>query len=85
VPSLLLHFTTAQINALIAPRAHLALAGLRDDLTPVDGLDRVERELNSVYASAGVADRWKLLRYDVEHQETPEGRREVLAFLERWL
>jgi dienelactone hydrolase len=85
VPSLLLHFTTAQINALISPRAHLALAGLRDDLTPVDGLDRVERELNGVYTAAGVPERWKLLRYDVEHQETPEGRREVLAFLERWL
>ena len=26
---LLEHFTTAQINALIAPRAHLGLAGLR--------------------------------------------------------
>ena len=25
------HFTTSQINALIAPRAHLGLAGLRDD------------------------------------------------------
>ena len=27
---LLSHFTTAQINALIAPRAHLGLAGTRD-------------------------------------------------------
>ena len=31
VPGLLKHFTTAQINALIAPRAHLGLAGLRDN------------------------------------------------------
>ena len=29
VPSLLKKFTTAQINALIAPRAHLGLAGPR--------------------------------------------------------
>jgi dienelactone hydrolase len=85
VPSLLEHFTTSQINALIAPRAHLALAGLRDALTPLDGLDRVERDLNAVYATAGVPERWKLLRYDVEHQETAEGRREILAFLDRWL
>ena len=85
VPSLLRHFTTAQINALIAPRAHLALAGLRDPLTPLDGLDRIEGELNGVYAAAGVPERWKLLRYDVEHQETPEGRREIVSFLERWL
>jgi dienelactone hydrolase len=85
VPSLLLHFTTAQINELIAPRAHLALAGLRDELTPVEGLDRIDRELQQIYADAGVAERWKLLRYDVAHQETAEGRREVLAFLERHL
>ena len=35
----------SQINALIAPRAHLGLAGLQDKLTPVDGLDIIERDL----------------------------------------
>ena len=52
VPGLLKHFTTAQINALIAPRAHLGLAGLQDKLTPVEGLDIIERELTRVYAEA---------------------------------
>jgi len=83
VPSLLKHFTTAQINALIAPRAHLALAGTRDILTPVDGLDRIEAELNEVYASLGASDKWKLLRYDVGHMETPEGRQEIIRFLQQ--
>ncbi len=85
VPDLLNHFTTAQINALIAPRAHLGLAGLRDNLTPVEGLDIIDAELKQVYAKAGHPERWKLLRYDVEHQETPEGRREIVAFLQRFL
>jgi dienelactone hydrolase len=85
VPDLLNHFTTPQINALIAPRAHLGLAGLRDALTPVDGLDRIDRDLQQVYASTGHADRWQLLRYDVEHQETAEGRQAIIAFLKRWL
>jgi acetyl esterase/lipase len=85
VPGLLKYFTTADINALVAPRAHLALAGLRDPLTPVEGLDLVEQELNRVYAEAGHAERWSLLRYDVGHQETAEGRREILAFLRRFL
>jgi len=85
VPSLLEHFTTAQINALIAPRAHLGLAGLRDELTPVAGLDIIERALQHVYAAAGHPERWQLLRYDVGHQETAEGRQEILAFLERFL
>ena len=81
VPSLLKHFTTADMNALVAPRAHLALAGRKDELTPQNGLDVVDRELKQVYADAGHPERWKLLRYDVAHQETAEGRQEVLAFL----
>ncbi len=85
VPGLLKHFTTSQINALIAPRAHLGLAGLRDDLTPLEGLDVIDRDLKQVYAAAGHPERWKLLRYDVAHQETAEGRQEIVAFLTRWL
>src|SRR3954468_23208094 len=85
VPGLLKKFTTAQINALIAPRAHLGLAGLQDTLTPVEGLDIIDAELQRVYAGFGHPERWKLLRYDVAHQETAEGRREIVAFLQRHL
>jgi alpha/beta hydrolase family protein len=85
VPSLLKHFTTSDIDALIAPRPHLALAGLQDKLTPVEGLDVIDREMKAVYADVGHPERWKMLRYDVGHQETPEGRKEVLAFLQAWL
>ncbi len=85
VPGLLKKFTTAGINSLIAPRAHLGLAGLKDNLTPVEGLDIIDRELTGVYAAAGHPERWKLLRYDVAHQETPEGRQEIIAFLKRFL
>jgi hypothetical protein len=85
VPGLLKHFTTSQINALIAPRAHLGLAGLQDKLTPVEGLDIIDRDLTRVYKEMGHPERWKLLRYDVGHQETPEGRREIIAFLKQYL
>ena len=85
VPGLLKRFTTSQINSLIAPRAHLGLAGLQDDLTPVEGLDIIDRELTQVYASHGHPERWKLLRYDVGHLETPEGRQEALAFFKLFL
>ncbi len=85
VPSLLKFFTTADINALIAPRAHLGLAGLQDGLTPVEGLDIIDRELTRVYTELGAADRWRLLCYDVGHQETPEGRAEIIAFLKKHL
>ena len=85
VPGLLKHFTTSDIDALIAPRAHLALAGLRDKLTPVEGLDIIDQEMHVVYQECGHPERWKLLRYDVGHQETPEGRAAVVEFLKAML
>jgi hypothetical protein len=81
VPDLLNHFTTAQMNALIAPRAHLSLAGNRDQLTPLKGLDIVDAELKKVYAATGRGERWKLSRYDVGHQETPGMREEIRQWL----
>lgn len=85
VPGLLKHFTAAQINALIAPRPHLALAGLEDRLAPAEGLDVIDRELTRVYASLGRPDHWQIRRYDAGHEETPDGRGEALAFLQRHL
>jgi acetyl esterase/lipase len=85
VPGLLKRFTTSQINALIAPRAHLGLAGLQDKLTPVAGLDVIDRELTRVYTELGHPERWKLLRYDVGHMETPEGREEILGFFKKFI
>jgi dienelactone hydrolase len=85
VPGLLKYFTTAQINALIAPRPHLSLAGNYDQLTPPTGLDRIDRELREVYSDEGVPERWKLLRYETGHFETATMRAEILGFIERYL
>ncbi len=85
VPGLLKRFTTAQINALIAPRPHLSLAGNWDLLTPPAGLARIDEELRKAYADAGAPDAWKLIRYECGHIETAEMRAEALAWLRRWL
>ena len=81
VPDLLNHFTTAQMNALIAPRAHLSLAGKQDALTPPAGLDKVDAELQQVYAAAGHPENWKLFRQDGQHVETPEMRAQIRQWL----
>jgi Acetyl xylan esterase (AXE1) len=85
VPGLLKHFTTAQINALIAPRAHLSLAGIFDPLTPPDGLDRIDAALREVYTTAGAADAWRLSRHATGHMETAAMRAEIIAFLQQRL
>jgi dienelactone hydrolase len=81
VPGLVSRFETAEINALIAPRAHLSLAGRYDSLTPEVGLERIDDALRRVYAEAGAPEAWKLVVYGAGHLETAEMRAEVMSFL----
>jgi len=85
VPSLLKHFTAAGINALIAPRPHLGLAGDQDNLTPLEGLERIDRELRKAYADLGKPEAWRLVVDHTAHFETPLMRAETLAFLEKYI
>jgi dienelactone hydrolase len=85
VPNLLKHFTTAGINALIAPRPHLSLAGNYDPLTPPAGLDRIDAELRQVYVATGAQEAWQLKRYNTGHFETAAMRAEIVSFLRRYL
>jgi hypothetical protein len=85
VPNLLKHFDTASINTLIAPRAHLSLAGLFDQLTPPTGLDRIDASLKQTYSALGASEKWQLIRYATGHFETAQGRQAIMAFLKKWL
>lgn len=85
VPGLLKHFSTSDINALIAPRPHLSLAGDFDPLTPPAGLERVNAAMKVAYAAAGAPGAWQMRRYLVGHIETAAMRAEVMSFLAKWL
>ena len=83
VPGLAAEFTAAQINALIAPRPHLSIAGRGDPLTPVAGLESIDAALRAAYATAGAPDGWRQSVHPGGHEETPAMREEVLRFLDR--
>lgn len=85
VPGLMNHFTAAEVTGLIAPRPHLSLAGTRDSMTPLPGLDAIDDAMRRVYADMGAPDAWRQSRYDVEHIETQPMRDEIMAFLAKWL
>ena len=85
VPSLLEYFDTSSINALIAPRPHLSLAGEYDPLTPSKGLDKIDRILKKVYAQYQVSENWELKRYPVGHRLTAEMVFETLNFFKKHL
>ncbi|HEY0110520.1 MAG TPA: alpha/beta hydrolase family protein [Fibrella sp.] len=85
VPDLLTQFTTSDINALIAPRPHLSLAGRFDPLTPLAGLEKIDRQLRSVYEQEGAPTAWQLRIYEAGHEETAAMRADILAFLIKWM
>lgn len=85
IPGLLKHFTTAQINALIAPRPHLSMSGIYDPLVPYAGTVKIDRELSETYKSYNAQDAWQLRTYPCGHLETAEMRAEMLAFMRKWL
>jgi hypothetical protein len=85
VPDLLNHFSTSDINALIAPRPHFGLAGRFDALTPLKGLEIIDGNLKEVYAEQGAPEAWELKIYDVPHLENAEMREDILAFFRKWL
>jgi hypothetical protein len=85
VPDLLNHFSTSEINALISPRPHFGLAGRLDPLTPLKGLEIIDKNLKEVYAKDGASDAWQLKIYEVPHLENEEMRKDILEFFKKWL
>lgn len=85
VPGLRRHFSSAQINGLIAPRFHLSTIGLYDNLTPEKGVDRIEQELKEIYETYGALNALSVLRYPTGHRETAAMRADILHFLTAWL
>lgn len=85
VPSLLKHFSTAQINQLIVPRPHLSLNGRKDLLTPPAGVERVRDHLKPLYQKYGKAEDCRIDLFDCGHEELPEMRRLVSDWMDKHL
>jgi dienelactone hydrolase len=85
VPSLLKHFQTADINALIVPRPRLSVNGRKDDLTPPLGVEKVRDALLPLYRRYGNEADCRIELYDCAHVELAEMRRLILAWFDRHL
>jgi dienelactone hydrolase len=86
VNGLLKHFDSEGVIALIAPRPFLALTGELDAGSPADGIRTIEEQVGKVYAALGAKERFRSVLYqDTGHVYTPAMRKELLAWLGRWL
>ena len=83
---LLRHFDSEAVAALIAPRPFLILTGELDAGSPADGVRDIERQVSKVYGALGASERFRSVLYpEVGHTVTPEMRREMLQWFDRWL
>jgi dienelactone hydrolase/lysophospholipase L1-like esterase len=83
---LLKHFDVEGVLALIAPRPLLFLTGELDAGSPADGIIEVEKRVGAVYAALGAKDAFRSVRYPhTGHVYTPAMRKEMLAWLAKWL
>ncbi|MEO2090543.1 MAG: hypothetical protein ABGY75_13745, partial [Gemmataceae bacterium] len=86
VNGLLKHFDSEAVVALIAPRPVLFLTGELDAGSPTDGIKVIEAKAGGVYAATGAKEKFRSVRYpEVGHTYTPEMRKEMLAWFDRWL
>jgi dienelactone hydrolase len=83
---LLKHFDVEGVLSLIAPRPFLALTGDLDYGSPVDGIRVLEEKTSAVYRTLGAEEHFRSIVYpEVGHAYTPEMRREMLAWFDKWL
>jgi len=86
VNGLLKHFDSEAVVSLIAPRPTLFLTGELDAGSPADGIQVIESKAGAVWNAVGVKESFRSTRYpDVGHTYTPEMRKEMLAWFDRWL
>jgi dienelactone hydrolase len=86
VPSLLNHFDTEAIVALIAPRPVLFLDGDQDGTSPVDGIHAIESAVRPVYGLYGKDAEFESIVYAGQgHLYTPEMWAKTLAWLDEKL
>ncbi|GIO52494.1 MULTISPECIES: dienelactone hydrolase family protein [Paenibacillus] len=81
VPGLLKHFTTLEIQAMIAPRPRMSLTGRTDRLTPEEGVVLLADGLREVYRAAGQEEHWQTVMTGGGHMETAEMRARWQGFL----
>jgi dienelactone hydrolase len=86
VPGLLAHISTGRLSGLAAPMPLMHCVGFADWSTPADAYAIAKAELAGAYAVAEAPDALRFHEAEAPgHEETPEMRAAVAAFLEERL
>ncbi|WP_438763261.1 dienelactone hydrolase family protein [Enterococcus sp. AZ194] len=81
VPNLLTHFSTAEIQGMIAPRARMSLVGKQDTMCLNEGVEKLANYLRGVYKKHNALQAFVSKSLTGGHMETSEMRYEWCQFL----
>lgn len=85
VPNLLKHYSTAEIQAQIAPRPRLSLVGKNDTMCVDKGVQRLARKLHFIYEQQNASQYFRSESLTGGHIETQEMREKWQKFLKEHL
>ncbi len=85
VPGLHASLDLPDVAALLAPGALLVQQCRRDNLYSVPTMESAIAKLQSIYAKAGIPERFRGVFYDEPHSFRPRAQDDALAWLDRWL
>lgn len=85
VPGFLKHFTTLEVQEMIAPRPRLSMIGKDDRMCPIEGAEFLNEYLKNTYEQQCVPQNWEGRILTGGHQETKEMRSLWKTFLKKHL
>jgi dienelactone hydrolase len=84
-PGMARYLDFPDVASLACPRPFLLMAGRRDTLYPVEGVEEAFAKIRAVYESQGVRDHVEARWYDVPHCFNVEMQEYAFEWLDRWL
>ena len=68
IPGMLKYFDIGDLACLIVPRPLIVVAGRKDDIFPIDGVNKAYNTIAEIYKAAGTPDNCRLVVGDEGHQ-----------------
>jgi hypothetical protein len=85
VPGFLKHFSTLEVQEMIAPRPRLSMIGKDDRMCPIEGAEFLNEQLKKTYEQQCFPQNWEGRILTGGHQETKEMRSLWKTFLKKHL
>ncbi|HOS95608.1 MAG TPA: hypothetical protein PLQ54_20020, partial [Armatimonadota bacterium] len=85
VPGLYQLMDLPDVVSMTCPGALMTISGTKDGLFPLDGVKLAFNKITSVYAKAGVPERFQGVLYEGPHEFNAAMQEKAFDWLDRWI